>query len=64
MAGTNDRLLALLPLAMARDAARLARRIDRAQRQRGGAEWERLADDLERSIARSAARAAAKPSIH
>ena len=53
-----------LPLAMARDAARISRRIDRARALRApDAEWTRLAADLERSIAKSQARAAGKPAI-
>ena len=57
-------LLSRLSLAMARDAARLARRIDRARVQRASEpEWARLAADLERSIAKCAARAVAKPAI-
>ena len=57
-------LLSRLSLAMARDAARLARRIDRARVQRASEpEWTRLAADVERSIAKCAARAAAKPAI-
>jgi ATP-dependent helicase HrpA len=45
---------------MTTDAARLARRIDRA---RTPAEWTRIAEDVERSAARAAARAAAKPAV-
>jgi len=45
---------------MAADAARLARRIDLA---RTPAEWARIAEDLARSEARRAARAAAKPAF-
>jgi ATP-dependent helicase HrpA len=57
-------LLARLPLAMARDAARLGARIARARMQRAPeAEWTRLAADLERSIAKCEARAKAKPAI-
>ncbi len=53
-----------LDQAMASDAARLARRIGRARAQRAPqAEWERIAADLTRSIARRAARAAARPAI-
>ncbi|MEO8509276.1 MAG: DEAD/DEAH box helicase, partial [Betaproteobacteria bacterium] len=49
---------------MAGDAARLARRIDRARARRAPpADWTRIADDLERSIARRDARAAAKPTV-
>jgi len=47
---------------MARDAARLARRIDRAHaRHAPDAEWSRLAADLEGSIAKCRARASNKP---
>jgi ATP-dependent helicase HrpA len=57
-------LLARLPLAMARDAARLGVRIARARAQRAPeTEWRRLAADLERSIAKCEARASAKPAI-
>src|SRR5258708_9174198 len=57
-------LEARLPLAMTRDASRLARRIGRARVQRTtDAEWSRLASDLDRSIARRAARAANKPAV-
>jgi len=57
-------LVARLPLAMARDAARLKSRIDRARTLRGPqADWTRLEADLERSIASCAARATAKPAI-
>ena len=57
-------LRARLPLAMARDAARLAGRIERARAQRApDAEWSRLAADLERSIAKCAARVRARPTI-
>ena len=64
MAHTAARLSARLPLAMVRDAARLARRIERAHRQRAAeAEWAQIAGDLERSIAEGAARAHGKPSF-
>ncbi len=57
-------LVARLPLAMAADAARLARRIDRARARRAPpAEWARLAEELGRSIAKRAARAAGKPAF-
>jgi ATP-dependent helicase HrpA len=57
-------LTARLPLAMARDAARLALRIERAVRQRvPDAEWARLSADVERSVARCAARAASVPDL-
>ena len=57
-------LLARLSLAMARDATRLARRIERARVQRAPeSEWSRLAADVERSVAKCSARAAAKPAI-
>ena len=53
-----------LPLAMVRDAARLAPRIDRARARRAPeAEWTRLAALLEHSIAKCAARVRAKPAI-
>ncbi|MFO1414992.1 MAG: ATP-dependent RNA helicase HrpA [Burkholderiales bacterium] len=53
-----------LPLAMATDAARLARRLQRARAQRAApAEFERIAADLARSVARAEARAAARPAI-
>jgi ATP-dependent helicase HrpA len=53
-------LTARFPDAMAVDAERLARRIGRAKTP---ADWTKIAAELERSIARRAARAAAKPSI-
>jgi len=57
-------LEARLPLAMARDAARLARRIERARtRHAPVAECSRLGEDLERSIARCEARVRGKPAI-
>ncbi len=57
-------LEARLPLAMARDAARLARRIERARAQHAPeAEWSRIAAELERSVARCEARAAARPAF-
>jgi ATP-dependent helicase HrpA len=49
-----------LPLAMAADAARLARRMDRA---RSPGDWSRIADDLARSIDKAQARARDKPRI-
>jgi ATP-dependent helicase HrpA len=49
-----------LPLAMAADAARLARRIERA---RSPADWSRIAQDLARSIGKAQARAASVPRI-
>ena len=49
-----------LPLAMAADAARLARRMDRA---RSPADRARLADDLARSIEKAQARARGMPRI-
>ena len=55
-----DDLRARLSLAMAADAARLARRIDRA---RAPADVARLEADLARSIARVEARARARPAI-
>jgi ATP-dependent helicase HrpA len=49
---------------MVRDAARLARLIDRARTRRAPeAEWLRLSADLDRSIAKCAARAAGKPAF-
>ena len=57
-------LHARLAQAMVADAARLARRIGRARTQRApAAEWERIAAEVERSIARRAARVAARPAI-
>ncbi|MCC7328120.1 MAG: ATP-dependent RNA helicase HrpA [Burkholderiales bacterium] len=57
-------LVPRLPLAMAADAVRLARRIVRARAHRqSDAERERIAADLERSIARREARAAARPPV-
>jgi ATP-dependent helicase HrpA len=56
--------MARLPQAMARDAARLSSKIDRARAQHAPeAEWTRLAADLERSIAKSEARTKSKPLI-
>jgi ATP-dependent helicase HrpA len=53
-----------LPLAMAADAVRLARRMQRARAQRAApAEWARIAADLERSIERVRAREARRPRI-
>ena len=49
-----------LSLAMAADAARLARRMDRA---RSPADWSRIAEDLTRSIDKAHARAQGKPRI-
>ena len=64
MATQAASLLARLSLAMARDATRLARRIERARVQRAPeSEWSRLAADVERSVAKCSARAAAKPAI-
>ncbi|MFO1323390.1 MAG: ATP-dependent RNA helicase HrpA [Burkholderiales bacterium] len=61
MAAPAD-LVTRLPLAMAADASRLARRIERARSMRSpAAEWARLAADLDRSIARRAARVSGKP---
>ncbi|MCC7042014.1 MAG: ATP-dependent RNA helicase HrpA [Burkholderiales bacterium] len=57
-------LVARLPEAMLADATRLARRIERARAQHAPAtEWQRIAADLDRSIARCAARAAARPPV-
>jgi ATP-dependent helicase HrpA len=57
-------LRARLPETLVADAARLARRIDDARRRRAdAAEWARLAADLERSIAKRAARIGGKPAI-
>jgi ATP-dependent helicase HrpA len=51
---------ARLPLAMAADAGRLARQADGA---RTPAAWARLAQELDQSVARAQARAAAKPRV-
>ncbi|MEO8346420.1 MAG: ATP-dependent RNA helicase HrpA [Betaproteobacteria bacterium] len=57
-------LEARLPLAMARDASRLKSKIERASARRAPeAEWSGLSADLERSIAKCRARAAAKPAF-
>ena len=56
-------LEARLPEAMAADAPRLARRIGEARRRRDRDAWPRIGADLDRSIARRAARASAKPAI-
>ncbi|MCC6870724.1 MAG: ATP-dependent RNA helicase HrpA, partial [Burkholderiales bacterium] len=57
-------LVARLAQATVADAARLARRIERARAQRAAAgEWERIAADVERAVAKCAARAAARPAI-
>jgi ATP-dependent helicase HrpA len=64
MSGPAAALAARLPLAMARDAARLAPRIERARRGRAtDAQWAALAADVERSIAVRDARARGKPAI-
>src|SRR6185437_15553505 len=59
---TAERLLSRAHEAMAADASRLRSRIERA-RNRGATPdaWQRLADDVERSVAVHAARAAGKP---
>jgi len=47
-------LAARLALVLAADAARLARRIDRARGRRAPpADWARLAEDVERAVARA-----------
>jgi ATP-dependent helicase HrpA len=57
-------LTARLPQAMAADAARLVRRMARARtRQAPPSEWAKIGEDLERSVARRRARAAARPAI-
>ncbi len=57
-------LVARLTQTTVADAARLARRIERARAQRAVAgEWERIAAEVERAIAKCAARAAARPAI-
>jgi ATP-dependent RNA helicase HrpA len=56
-------LAARLPEAMAVDALRLARRISEASRRRDPQAWPRIGADLDRSIAKRAARAAGKPAI-
>ena len=56
----TDDLRGRLPLAMAADAVRLARRIDRA---RTPADWHRIEDDLARSIAKAESRARARRRI-
>jgi ATP-dependent helicase HrpA len=64
MPSSYAELSARLPQAMAADAARLARRIERARARRlPAAEWQRIDEDLSRSMARRAARVAAKPPI-
>ena len=57
------KLAARLPEAMAVDALRLARRIDAVRRRNDQAAWASIAAELERSIAKRAARAAGKPPI-
>src|SRR5207302_7245486 len=62
--GDAAALRARLADALAIDAVRLARRVDDARRRRApAAEWARLAADVDRSIARRAARTAGKPAI-
>jgi len=56
-------LKARLSGAMAADATRLARRIDALRKRDDPAAWAAIAADLERSIAKRTARAAAKPRI-
>ncbi|HVO88164.1 MAG TPA: ATP-dependent RNA helicase HrpA, partial [Casimicrobiaceae bacterium] len=56
-------VLGRLSLAMATDAARLRRRIERLRNRTDGAEWEKLRADLERSISRREARRARKPVV-
>ncbi len=64
MTRTFAELSARLPQAMAADAARLARRLDRARVRRAApAEWARLAQDVERAVARRAARLTTRPPI-
>ncbi len=64
MTRTYAELSARLPQAMAADAARLARRLDRARARRAPpADWARLAEDVERAVARCAARVATRPRI-
>jgi ATP-dependent helicase HrpA len=59
-----ETLRARLPEAMTADAARLGGRIARArERHAAPAEWAKIAADIERSIVRRAARAAAKPRV-
>ncbi|HEX6137743.1 MAG TPA: AAA family ATPase, partial [Casimicrobiaceae bacterium] len=59
-----ERLLARVDDAMASDAPRLRARIERVRGRHASAEqWQRLVDDVERSIARRRARAAGKPSV-
>ncbi|HEY4137414.1 MAG TPA: DEAD/DEAH box helicase, partial [Casimicrobiaceae bacterium] len=49
---------------MTADGLRLARRIEQAERQKAtAAEWARIGEAFERSVARRAARAAGKPSV-
>ncbi|MBK9117380.1 MAG: ATP-dependent RNA helicase HrpA [Betaproteobacteria bacterium] len=62
MAIPYDELAARLPLAMAADAARLARRLQAARSRRAPAtEWARIAADVETAVARCAARAGGTP---
>src|SRR4051812_6838317 len=64
MQKSTEALFARLADAMAADALRLARRIQHAEAHRGTAsEWARIDEALERSIARRAARAVAKPRL-
>ncbi|MEP7329834.1 MAG: ATP-dependent RNA helicase HrpA, partial [Betaproteobacteria bacterium] len=57
-------LAARLPQVLAADAARLARRLDRARARRAPpTEWAKLAQDIDRAVARCAARAATRPAI-
>src|SRR6266550_5789698 len=59
-----EALIARLDDTMLADAPRLARRIDHAQARRApAAEWARIAEAIERSAGRRAARAAAKPRV-
>ena len=64
MAHPSADLFARLPFAMAADAVRLERRIDRARaRHAQPAEWLKIKEDLARSIAKREGRAAAKPAF-
>src|SRR5438105_2013309 len=59
-----EALIARLDDAMLADADRLARRIGHAQARRApAAEWARIAEAIERSVSRRAARGAAKPRV-
>src|SRR5947207_11084401 len=59
-----EALIARLDGTMLGDVSRLARRIEHAQARRApAAEWARIAEAIERSAGRRAARAAAKPRV-